>query len=331
MTINIAVVTAEALVFGCDSIASTTKHLLDPFDFNPKSVANNKISVEFSYEDLEQYVTGAWGGVTKMFPIQTEGACVAATTAGFARLNDRTMSSFAAEFMEKQQKLTRPRVNVKAIANDFLTFIRKEYDLFYHGTNVPANFREGPVFLVGGYGRKDQLPSLYRIDVQNNDVSCVYKAGEYGLSWAGQADAVVRLIRGYDYPLRVSIEEEIKKEIDAIYDGTSDALKKILQDVLDKLKVELPKGVNTKLPPKKNIKLSWDSVKLSMDYSSWPIHDVIDFASFLVNMQSARAKFVPGVATVGGRIHIGVVTKGGGFNMLDEPKLRHRNVGFTND
>ena len=62
-----------------------------------------------------------------------------------------------------------------------------------------------------------------------------------------------------------------------------------------------------------------------------PLQDAIDFAAFLVNMQSGRSKFVPGVATVGGRTHIGVITKGNGFKMLNELELSHRNTGFTYD
>jgi hypothetical protein len=51
--------------------------------------------------------------------------------------------------------------------------------------------------------------------------------------------------------------------------------------------------------------------------------------SYLVGLQSGKSKFATGVATVGGRTHIGVITKREGFRMLDEPELRHTNIGYN--
>jgi hypothetical protein len=38
-----------------------------------------------------------------------------------------------------------------------------------------------------------------------------------------------------------------------------------------------------------------------------------------------------GVPTVGGRIHIGIITQSGGFKMLNEPDLSHQTTGFAGD
>jgi hypothetical protein len=55
----------------------------------------------------------------------------------------------------------------------------------------------------------------------------------------------------------------------------------------------------------------------------------VDFASYLVSLQSGKSKLASGVATVGGRTHIGVITRREGFRMFDEPELRHTNVGYS--
>jgi hypothetical protein len=68
--------------------------------------------------------------------------------------------------------------------------------------------------------------------------------------------------------------------------------------------------------------------ELNIQFVNLPLQDAVDLAAFLVNLQSGRAKFGSGVATVGGRTHIGVITKQK-FVMLDEPELRHTNVGFV--
>ena len=56
----------------------------------------------------------------------------------------------------------------------------------------------------------------------------------------------------------------------------------------------------------------------------------MDFVSWLVLLESGRQKFAPGVATVGGRIRIAVVTKEG-FEEPKEPELEHRLIGFAHD
>lgn len=72
----------------------------------------------------------------------------------------------------------------------------------------------------------------------------------------------------------------------------------------------------------------WGREALQIGYADLPLQDAVDLVAFLVNLQSGRAKFGSGVATVGGRTHVGVITKQH-FVMLEEPQLQHTNTGFT--
>jgi len=87
----------------------------------------------------------------------------------------------------------------------------------------------------------------------------------------------------------------------------------------------------TALPASTKLTLPWDDGKLPITYGSLPTQDAVRFVSFLVNLQSGRSKFAYGVATVGGRTHIGVVTKAQGFSALEEPQLKHLDKGFGDD
>ena len=49
----------------------------------------------------------------------------------------------------------------------------------------------------------------------------------------------------------------------------------------------------------------------------------------IASLQSGMSKFAIGVPTVGGRTHVGVVTRHEGFRMLGEPELRHTHIGFV--
>jgi hypothetical protein len=103
----------------------------------------------------------------------------------------------------------------------------------------------------------------------------------------------------------------------------------MLQQVLERAGIAMPAGINTELPQAPRFNLDWDRFQSNIPYGKLPLQDAIDFSAYLVNLQSGKSKFASGVATVGGRTHIGLITKREGFRMLDEPELHHTNVGFV--
>ena len=86
--------------------------------------------------------------------------------------------------------------------------------------------------------------------------------------------------------------------------------------------------IDTELPGAPEIPIPWDRYRCDIAYGNLPLQDAVDLASFLVGLQSGKSKFAMGVPTVGGRTHVGVVTRHEGFRMLGEPELRHTHVGF---
>lgn len=340
MTINIALVTSDALVFGCDSIASTIGYMIEPFSLerqkdaagNLQKDANGNPIVALDMSKLEAVVTNAWGGVTKMFCLHKGKCPVVAVTAGLAKFKDgRTIKSLAEEFAENQAGRAKAFVNVEAVANEFLRFFRKAYERHYRGSTLPAQYREELTFLVGGYGRDDPFPSLYRIKVKDNSIEPDYVGGKTGLSWEGQSDSVERLLRGYDGNLKRVIEQYVNKAFSDHHKNMTDVLANMVNQILTKLAVPMPDGIDTTLPANAKLTLPWDAGRLPITYSSLPTQDAVRFVSYLVNLQSGRSKFAYGVATVGGRTHIGVVTKANGFSPLEEPELRHLDKGFGDD
>jgi hypothetical protein len=55
--------------------------------------------------------------------------------------------------------------------------------------------------------------------------------------------------------------------------------------------------------------------------------EAIDLTAYLVGLQSGKAKFAKGIATVGGRTRIGLIRKQEGVHMLNEPELHYTRVG----
>ncbi len=346
MTINIALATSEGLVLGCDSIASAAEYFVNPFGCPREKSADGTLKITITPDDIVQQVTQTWDGVTKMFPLQGGPCPVAAVTAGLAKFCDRTMSSYADEFYAKRggaqpvevaqggvqlsfvSGLTYERVcaSVEETAQQFLRFMRGHYERHYADSELPEEYRDGPLFLIGGYGRMDHLPSLYRVNVRRNSIGPAYSAGEFGLAWEGQADAVERLIQGYDSDLRTTLERQITAEIEGVRKAMGEAAAAMLQQVLDRAGTRLSEGINTELPAGPSAILLWDHYRCNIGYGNLPLQDAVDLVSFLVGLQSGKSKFADGVPTVGGRTHIGVITKRHGFKMLAEPELNHTHL-----
>lgn len=337
MTINIVLATSHAVILGCDSTASVTEHFIDPFAAGIAKDKTGKLkqdkqgryTVKFKYPQLQEIVTDAWGGVTKMFQLCSGDCKIAAVTSGLATLNGRPIASVAEEFEELQsRKRSTKATSVKDLADEFLAFVRKEYMQHYRGSTLPPEFREGPSFILGGYGKGDSFGSIYRISVKNNAVVRSFAAGEYGISWGAQSDAVERVIRGYDRELRRIVEGEVADAFSKYAASVDTTVLRIVNDILKKLNATMPAGVNTTLPSVSSIKLPWEDAKTTISYGNLPLQDAVDLVSYLIMMQMGKARFARGVGTVGGFTHIGVITRREGFKALKEPELTHQFTGF---
>lgn len=340
MTINIALATSDALVIGCDSIASTTAYYLDPMsilwerddDGNTIQDEIGRFTLKFRADDFESVVTNAWGGVTKMFEIHPQPAPVVAATAGLAKLNGRTVSSIAREFFDSASPDdTKRMTDVSDICNKFLVFMRAEYDRHYKDAGFPEIMRDGPEFVVGGYGKGDSFPSIFKINVQDNSVRKAFNPGETGLSWNGQSDAVERFIRGYDSDARNDLRDSFSEVLKSYSIEITTHFANKINEILDKLGAVMPDGIDMSVPEPALATIDWKKYRLQLDYANMPIQDAINFVSFLVMVQAGKSRFAFGVPTVGGRTHIGIVTKAKGFELLNEPKLQHRHTGFSDD
>jgi hypothetical protein len=315
-------------VLACDSIASSTGYFLPAFGDHVETLEDGTFVARYNYANVVTQVTNSWGGVTKMFALHAGETPVAAITAGLAKLGERTMSSCALEFCRCQREKSNPFQTVEEVAQAFLAFMRRKYEAHYSDSVIPEEYRDGPMYLVGGYSRADYLPALYRIDVQHNKVHLHFGPGNSGIAWGGQSDAVERLVKGYDAAVRIAVEKAVTSGVRRIREAVGAGIQQALQQLVDQLGAEKVADMRIEVPETDPIVLPWDEFQAHIDFGNLPLQDAIDFAAYLVNIQSGRAKFSAGVPTVGGRTHIGLITRDDGFRMIDEVPLTHRNAGF---
>jgi hypothetical protein len=131
--------------------------------------------------------------------------------------------------------------------------------------------------------------------------------------------------------VRTQIEAAVTAAAKAYEEQMGAAVLKIVDDILKALDQKMPEGVNTTLPSGISVTLPWQTFRLGVPYSILPLQEAVNFVSYLILLQAGKSRFARGVATVGGRTHIGVITKEKGYRQLNEPDLTHHYIGFADD
>jgi hypothetical protein len=331
MTINIALLTADALIFGCDSYSSVTQKYIDPFSIlwrtdasgAPVQTHDGKYTLDFGFDDLKELVVDVHSGVTKMFVLHRR-PIVVAVTAGLGMLRGRTIAAIAGDFYGEIEN--RGYGSVRDVAEHFLDYVGAEYQQHFEGQ--PDWAKVDLSFLIGGYAAADRFPSLFRLHLHERRFIEAFAPGQTGVAYNGQADAVERVLGGVDVNLRFTVLKHYRALAERQHKQWTDTLARVVNEVLEKIGAPMPADVNLDVPAVDHSEPDWTTVQLAVDFAFMSKQDAIDFVSFLVNLQSGAQKFARGAATVGGRTHIGVVTKAEGYQVINPPKLVHRHTGF---
>jgi hypothetical protein len=113
-------------------------------------------------------------------------------------------------------------------------------------------------------------------------------AGEFGVTFGGQAELVARLLGGVD-PQAAELAR-----------GALDLNEQQVIDLIQKWSTEL----NLRIP-----------------YQFLPLQDCVDLATFLVYMTSATQAWTVGVRGVGGAVDVATITRIEGFQAVEQKKI----------
>ncbi len=339
MTINIAIATYDAIVLGCDSLSSQVEQAILPFrdggGFARDADGNELIDATghkvVSASHLQPYVTNVFGGAQKMFCLyQDDDTTVAAVTAGMATLCGVTIAGIANRFRKKNLADGYQFTSVKNVGDAFLSYVRQEWELQVDYENAAEELRPyfpDVLFIIGGYGTEDATSKVFKVSVRELTIEEQFTwKTRSGACFSGQSDFVERLLVGVDQ----RVISDVDGTVGHLATTHGHAVAAALVEQLRSAGVEIPEELALELP-EFTFTLPWfDNVAL-IDFGNLPTQYAVDFAELLVNLQSGMQRFAEGVATVGGRTHIGVLKRGEKFVMLNEPKLAHNHTGYSHD
>ena len=262
MTVCVAIKVHDCIVFAADSAVSIT------------TTTTNGASV----------VTNVWNHGLKVFNLY-RGLPIVAMTAGLANFGYMSITNLAKDLRgELTEEICTETYSLEEVADYACQYFQDEYKNV-HPTPVPDHSFE---FWIGGYSHDNRQGEIWRFElldgqwqspvqiVNPEESDCVY--------WAGQIQAISRLLYGYD----------------------NVQLTKILQDP----KYQIPSAVQQQIFSELSM-LNTQLVDPSM-----PVQDAIDLAEFLVDMTKKYSKFLPGANIVSGDTDIATVTKHEGFKWI---------------
>jgi hypothetical protein len=214
-------------------------------------------------------------------------------TFGAGNINDASISTLAKDFRSTlmagkpigptrwQFKPKGYTIEEVAIAARQFLYEDRYLPVYGTGTDKPELG-----FNVAGYSSGSDHAEVWAIAVDSTGACAaptpVRKANETGLAWAGQPEAISRLVIG-------------------IATGLPDSLAKIGVPAAD-----VPAAIAV-------IK---NDLEIPVVPPAMPIQDVIELARFLVHATVMFTKFAPGPSTVGGPIEIATITKHEGFKWV---------------
>jgi len=213
------------------------------------------------------------------------GLPVAAMTCGLGAFGRESIATIAkgirVDLMAEDSEITPENYAIEAIANFACDRFRAKFEVLDPAVREGSSFE----FFVGGYSAKATDSEVWKFQFgpgQTGSPTCIAGHDHPDIVWAGQPEAIVRLVFGIPSSLT-----EILKET-----GLADAQVANL------------------------VSLIQQRAQAQFLEAAMPVRDAIELARFLAQTAASYVRFLPGADTIGGDLDVATVTKFEGFRWI---------------
>jgi len=327
MTTTIAFATGDCLVVGCDSLETSIRPALNLdsfveryFDSDNKLKMNADGTPELSsLSDVVKYTheipIKSVPNVTKLYSFAP--ANCAALFAGAASIGDESVSNLVDRFLSNDEIATyfKEDYNVLGIADRLADFIGEPYQQVYSRNGTVPEME----VIVAGYSHKESKPEIHIIMFTADGQQVIESKnapGEPVIVFSGQASEIRRIMLGIDLKNTAQFTHYMELYLAAYRIQIKEHLK-----TNQEIEIELPFHAEFEELPE--INTSWAS-GINSDISNFSEQAAINLVDFLIDVMIKSQEFDSNMATVGGDIHIGLMTKRSGFNWISKENYSHR-------
>lgn len=327
MTTTISLAARDFIVVGCDSLATASMDMVFPGQIVTEFFdANDELKLGSDGKPLLKSARQVWErassmpvnqlpSVTKLFKL--DPAQAALLFAGTARIGETTVRNLVETFVSDGRFLAISGTGtVEDIAKCLNTFILEIFD-----REIPDEMsRPSLEVMMSGYSAAFREPEVWTLlfypdraaGVFKSEINCPCQRKEYTIVFGGQYDVIQRVVNGVDL---------------ASYTGLQVRTKEVLEECYAEIEKTLQASGYGGPVPKPNFSDSrydlfaknWGNVnRIFSDVGSLSEQAGIDFVYFLIDLMINAQEFSNSIPTVGGGIHVALLTKNDGFRWISK-------------
>ncbi|MGM0587896.1 MAG: hypothetical protein ACQETE_05760 [Bacteroidota bacterium] len=331
MTTTASFVTRDCVVMGCDSLATTSKPMLDPHVllqhyFNIEK--DGSLTLKKNDEGdrrlnnianissiLEKIPYNQQSNVTKIYHLAP--ANIGVLFAGIASIGDMSIKNIMESFLDDddvKDYLKKSSYTISGTASRLMDFISNIYSKEFSGEDYYPSME----IIVSGYSKQYHRAEVAKIIFGGSDKepeieqSC--KRGESEIVFGGQYDIIQRIVYGIDFDSYYTY----RKHIDELFNRYHSLLERKLNEA--DIALSLPKLEEIEELNKLKKDRFWNGIGFSL--ANFSEQAAIDFIEFLIQVMIKSQQFSAKLPTVGGDIHMAIVTKSGGFRWLSKEEYK---------
>jgi hypothetical protein len=271
------------------------------------------------YERSEQSPVDQLPSVTKIFDLGPKKAGL--LFAGASKIGDVTVKNLVESFKDLPDTKNYVAYTIEGLAKKFADYIE---EVFTKEIPIESN-RPRMDVILSGFSAGERSPETWKITfsydwVQQKflkEIDADKKGGAYGFTFGGQYNVIERIIYGVDIEswgsLRArcwSMLEEYQKEVEAALTAAQ-------------ANVVIPKIDRTK-DKYSLFDKNFGGVRgvFFSDVGSLSEQAGIDLVHFLISTMIKSQEFSSSIPTVGGKIHLGLITVADGFQWISKEEYR---------
>lgn len=330
MTTTISLASRDFIAIGSDSLATTSFDLIDPYEFVAEffndhgqlksDVGGPILNNAFQVFDLaKRRPVDQLPSVTKLFSLEPKKAAV--VIAGASRIGDISVRNIVEGFQSSQGFLELKSYTMKGLADLFRDYLVKIYE-----QELPEERgRPSIEILISGYSESSRKPEIFKVEtgwdwsaeIFYADVFEEVKQGDYNIKFGGQHDVIQRVVFGVDIESWGNLKNHSKRILDAFKDK--------IQGLINHAGIDfcVPEP-DIEDPDLDIFGMDFGGVTRSYaDVGSLSPKAGIEFVEFLISTMIKSQEFSPSIPTVGGEIHLALITKQNGFEWIRKPTLSY--------
>ena len=327
MTTTISLPTRDCVVIGCDSLATTSQNMINPSKFADyyfskdgriKLGKDNQPllkSVKSLFAFLESIPTNQLPSVTKIFDLKPFEAGL--LFAGITGIGKQSVKNLIDRFKDSSDFKSLYEINytLEKLTEKLFKCLKKIYDIEYE--ELPEKYRPVMEVIVSGYSKEGIQPEVFRIILgQSPYVQEEVKAGDFNIVYGGTYDVIQRIVGGIDSRSFSNLIDRNREILDNC--------KRLIETKLSEAGIELD------LPEIDGNDPDFDLFGKNFGGVSGIFSDIkrlseqaaIDFVEFLISTMIKAQEFSESLPTVGGEIHIAIITKMGGFKWISKEEYK---------